>query len=73
MIYFHNITKNWYNLNCLVDAVEESDKGDDIKFTVRGNAQVFDLRTLEPDDAKDYEYVRREFTEYFKEFHEEEF
>lgn len=72
-VYYHNITKDRYNESDYGDAVELSDKGDLIKFSVRGNAQVFDLETLEPGDAKDYEFARTQFCGYFKELHEEEF
>lgn len=65
--YYHNLTKGWFNENDFGDAAEQSDKGDDIKFSVRGNAQMFDLKTLEPEDAKDYEFVKEQFTEHFKE------
>ena len=41
--YYHNLTKNWYNENSYNDAVENSEVGDQIKFTFRGNALVFDL------------------------------
>lgn len=67
-IYYHNITKDWYNENDYGEAVENSEKGDLIKFSVRGNAQMFDLEKLEPEDAKDYDYAKEQFCNYYYEF-----
>lgn len=70
--FIHNITKGFYNEE-LGDAVEKSDKGDIIKFSRAGNALVIDLLTLEGDSFKEFEFVRTEFLERFKDFHEESF
>jgi hypothetical protein len=69
-IYFHNITKNWFNCNDLGDAAESSEHGDLIKFSVRGNAQMFDLATLTPSDAEDYSHYRQDFIDCFKTFND---
>jgi len=59
--YYHNITKGIFNENCITDAVENSDKNDLIKFSVRGCAIMYDIRTLEEDDFNEYEYIKEEF------------
>ena len=70
--FIHNITKGFYNEE-LGDAVEQSEKGDVIKFSRAGNALVIDLLTLDVDYFNDFQFVRYEFLEKFKEFHEEDF
>lgn len=73
--FIHNITKGFYNEE-IGDAVEKSEKGDVIKFSRAGNALVIDLLTLETSDAdsfKEFQFVKDEFLNRFKEFHEEEF
>jgi len=72
-IYYHNITKNEYNINDLQDAVEQADKNDIIKFSERGCAIMFDIRNEMKEEYSDYKEVRTHFYEYFKEFHEENF
>lgn len=72
-IYYHNITKGWYNKNDYGDAAEYSDKGDIIKFTARGNAQVFDLETMTPEDANDYKFAKEQFLDHYKKFTGENF
>ncbi len=72
-IYYHNITKGWYNEEDMGDAVESSKKGDVIKFSVRGCSVVYDLKTLEGDDFDEYGWIRRHLCDYFKEFWEEDF
>jgi len=70
--FIHNITKGFYNEE-LGDAVEQSEKGDVIKFSRAGNALVIDLLTLDGDEFKEFQFVKDEFLERFKEFHEENF
>ena len=73
--YWHNLTKGFFNENDLSDAVENSSKDDIIKFSVRGNALIFDLRIFlwEIEDEGDNNHRREEFLKYFEEFHCEKF
>lgn len=74
-VYYHNLTKNWFNENDYGDAVENSDFGDIIKFSIRGSALIFDL--LKEDSTIEYsgehEWVRDKFLDYFEEFHGKQF
>lgn len=69
--YYHNITKNWYNENDYGDAVENSEPGDIIKMSFRGNALVIDLTTVDSfiEETGEYDWARKQFLDYFKEFH----
>ena len=73
--YYHNITKGWYNENDCGDAVENSYVGDVIKMSFRGNALMIDLlyEDLEIESKGEHDWARKQFLNYFKEFHEEEF
>jgi hypothetical protein len=73
--YYHNLTKNWFNENDYGDAVENSEKGDLIKMSFRGNALLIDLKEvdLELEYKGEHDWARNQFIEYFKEFHEEDF
>jgi len=73
--YYHNLTKNWFNENDYGDAVENSDKGDIIKMSFRGNALMIDLKEIdsEIESEGEHDWVRNQFLERFKEFHEEDF
>lgn len=71
-IYIHNITKGFYNEE-LSDAVELSEVGDVIKFSIAGSALVIDLITLEEDRLNEFEYVKEMFLNRFTQFHEEIF
>lgn len=70
-VYYHNLTKGWFNENDYGDAVENSDAGDVIKFSIRGSALIFDL--LKEDStieySGEYEWARDKFVDYFEEFH----
>lgn len=70
--YYHNITKNWYNENDCYTAVENSDVGDVIKFSFRGNALVFDLFVEDPEieNKGEHEWARKQFLDYQKEINE---
>ena len=68
-IYYHNITKDQYNINDFGDAVEQADKNDRIKFSERGCAIIYDIRKEMEEEYSDYKSVRTHFYEYFKEFH----
>lgn len=74
-VYYHNLTKGWFNENDYVDAVENSDAGDLIKFSIRGSALMFDL--LKEDStieySGEYEWARDKFLDYFEEFHGQKF
>lgn len=72
-IYYHNITKNEYNINDFGDAVEQADKNDIIKFSERGCAIMYDIRKKIKDESNEFESTRNHFYQYFKEFHEENF
>jgi len=72
-IYYHNVTQSAYNINDLQDATEMADPKDVIKFSERGCAIVYDIRTKEKDESNEYDLLRKEFYKYFKEFHEEDF
>lgn len=74
-IYWHNVTKQIWNENDLGDFVEGNiDHGDDIRFSIRGNAIIYSLNQLEQDeDYQEFKWVKDQFIEYFKEFYEEEF
>ena len=73
--YYHNLTKNWFNENDYGDAVENSDKGDIIKMSFRGNALMIDLKEIdsEIESEGEHDWARNQFLERFKEFHEEDF
>jgi hypothetical protein len=73
--YYHNLTKNWFNENDYGDAVENSEKGDIIKMSFRGNALLIDLKEvdLELESEGEHDWARNQFLEYFKEFREEDF
>lgn len=64
--YWHNVSQDIYNENDLGDFVDQCKKGDVIKFTDRGSAIVYDLKTLKEDDFKEYQYVRDNFLESFR-------
>lgn len=70
--YYHNLTKGWFNENSYSDAAENSDVGDIIKMTFRGNALVIDLLNYDPEIEDNYEHnwARERFLTVFKEFHE---
>ncbi len=72
-IYYHNITKNEYNINDFGDVVEQSDKDDIIKFSERGCAIMYDIRNKIEGESDEFKSVRAHFYEYFREFHEENF
>ena len=69
-IYFHNITKNEYNINDFGDAVEQADRKDIIKFSERGCAIVYDIRTKLKNEGDEFQSVRNHFYHYFKDFHD---
>lgn len=73
--YYHNLTKGWFNENDYGDAVEISDPGDVVKMTFRGNALIIDL--LKEDSnieyPGEYDWARKQFLDYFKEYHEVDF
>ncbi len=73
--YYHNLTKNWFNENDYGDAVENSDVGDVIKMSFRGNALVIDLfkEDLEIESKGEHHWARKQFLDYFKVFHEVDF
>lgn len=73
--YYHNITQNWYNENDYGDAVENSEVGDIIKMSFRGNALVIDLLSEDPkfEYAGEHDWARDQFLDYFKKFHGKEF
>ena len=72
---YHNITKNWFNENDYGDAVENSESGDIIKMSFRGNALVIDLINvdLSIEDKGEHDWARKQFLDYFKEFHGTDF
>lgn len=72
-IYFHNITKNQYNINDFGDVVEQADKNDTIKFSERGCAIIYDIRKKIANESDEFESIRNHFYQYFKEFHEKNF
>lgn len=49
--YWHNLTKGWFNENDYGDAVENSEVGDVIKFSIRGNALMLDLNKVDLDEG----------------------
>ncbi len=71
--YYHNITRGWYNENDYGDAVENSEVGDVIKMSFRGNALMFDLIEvdLEIEYQGEHDWARKQFKKYFKKFHGE--
>lgn len=66
-IYYHNITKGWFNENDLEDAIFESSPNDIVKFSERGNALLFDINTEDSDieSTGEYSYVRKEWKDRF--------
>jgi len=74
-VYYHNLTKGWFNENDYGDAVEKSDVGDIIKFSIRGSALIFDLQKEDStiEYSGEYEYARDKFLDYFKKYHGKQF
>lgn len=68
MIFYHNLTKNWFNETDLEDAVYNSSMGDVIKFTFSGSAMIYDLK-----DDREYPSIRTEFLDLFEEVNEIKF
>lgn len=70
-VYWHNLTQGWFNENDCGDAVENSNKNDIIKFSVRGSALIFDLTKEDPGIESEFEFrhIREQFTEYYEDFH----
>ena len=73
--YWHNLTQGWFNEIDLGDAVENSNKKDIIKFSIRGNALIMDLRIedLYIESEGEFSHIRQQFLDYFEEFHCEKF
>ncbi|ROH98268.1 hypothetical protein EGI16_21565 [Chryseobacterium sp. G0240] len=73
--YYHNLTKGWSNENSYSDAAENSDVGDIIKMTFRGNALLIDLLNYDSEIEDNYEHnwAREQFLRAFKEYHETSF
>jgi hypothetical protein len=73
--YYHNLTKKWFNENDYHDAVENSEVGDIIKMSFRGNALIIDLlkEDLEIESKGEYQWARDKFLDYFKEHHKVNF
>lgn len=73
--YYHNLTKGWFNMNDYGDAVENSDIGDIIKFSIRGSTLLFDL--LKEDSTIEYSgensHYREQFLDYFKRYYGKKF
>ena len=69
--YYHNLTKNWFNENDYGDAVENSEVGDVIKMSFRGNALVIDLlnEDLKIEYKGEHDWARKQFLDKFKKFH----
>ena len=72
-IYYHNLTKGWFNENSYTDAAENSDAGDVIKFSERGNALLFDLMEENPEIESngEYNWARNQFLDHYREVNEE--
>jgi len=70
-VYYHNITQGCFNINDLGDAVELASVGDQIMFSVRGSAIMYDLNTVSDgeDIYTEYNYIKNGYYEYFSEFH----
>lgn len=73
--YYHNLTQNWFNENDYVDAAENSDVGDIIKMSFRGNALMIDLiyEDLKIESKGEHDWAREQFFEKFEEFHGQKF
>ena len=69
--YYHNISKDWYNENDVSDAAENSEVGDKIKISFRGNALMIDLlkEDLKIESKGEHEEERNKFLSYFKKYH----
>ena len=70
---YHNLTTKELNIGDLGDAVEYSTQGDDVRFSRAGCALMLDIRSKDEDDFNEFEFIRNDFKERFKEFHEQEF
>lgn len=70
-VYYHNLTKGWFNENDITDAAENSSAHDCIKLSFRGNALMIDLlkEDLEIGEKGEYDWARKEFLEAFQEVH----
>ena len=66
MILYHNLSKPWFNETDLEEAVYNSSIGDVIKFTVSGDATVYDLIK----DHNEYPHLRTNFIDLFEEVNE---
>ncbi|MGK6342877.1 hypothetical protein ACMGDK_11595 [Chryseobacterium sp. DT-3] len=73
--YYHNLTKGWFNENSYSDAAENSEIGDILKMTFRGNALVFDLLDYYPEieDDHEHDWAREQFLTAFREIHNTSF
>ena len=73
--YYHNLTKGWFNENDYSDAAENSERGDIIKMSFRGNALIFDLQLedLEIEHKGEHDWARKQFLEKFREVKQVEF
>jgi len=74
-VYYHNLTKGWFNENDRNEAAANSEAHDYVKFSIRGNSLMHDvLREDEELESKgEYTWVRNDFFEAFKELHGVEF
>ena len=70
-VYYHNLTKGWFNENDLTDAAEKSSAHDCIKLSFRGNALMIDLlkEDLKIESKGEYDWARADFMEAFQEVH----
>ena len=69
--YYHNLTQNWFNENDYGDAAENSEPGDIIKMSFRGNALMIDLlkEDLSIESKGEHDWARKQFLDKFKEYH----
>lgn len=71
-IFYHNLTKRWYNKSCLIDVVESADPNDIIKFSVAGNALLFDIIKKGDDESLgEFDDIRQNFLQVYKELNGE--
>lgn len=69
-IFYHNITKAWYNKSDLCDAIENSDFCDRIKFSISGNALMFDIYKEDTsiESKGEYSWIRKQFKDKLTEY-----
>jgi hypothetical protein len=65
-VYWHNLTRGWFNESELDEFIEIYDPGDVIMFSIAGNALIYSLTNRNDDEDREFDYVRREFLDTYQ-------